>query len=73
MRRLLVNLIADKQEELVRQRRIALGIDTGHDASATLCDLTGVLASIAEERLNRIKHFCDSPRWLCGPYSNSAV
>lgn len=45
----------------MRQRRIALGINTAHDASATVCDPTGVLASIAEERLNRIKHFCGFP------------
>ena len=45
----------------MKQRRIALGINCGHDASATVCDPTGVLASIAEERLNRIKHFCGFP------------
>lgn len=45
----------------MKQRRIALGINCAHDASATLCDSTGILASIAEERLNRIKHFCGFP------------
>lgn len=45
----------------MRRPRIALGINCAHDASATLCDATGVLASIAEERLNRIKHFCGFP------------
>ncbi len=45
----------------MRQRRIALGINCAHDASATVCDPTGVLASIAEERLNRIKHYCGFP------------
>ena len=45
----------------MRQRRIALGINTAHDASATVCNSTGVLASIAEERLNRVKHFCGFP------------
>ena len=45
----------------MKQPRIALGINCGHDASATVCDPTGVLASIAEERLNRIKHFCGFP------------
>jgi carbamoyltransferase len=45
----------------MRRRRIALGINCAHDASATLCDSTGILASIAEERLNRIKHFCGFP------------
>jgi carbamoyltransferase len=45
----------------VSQRRIALGLNFGHDAAATVCDPTGVLASIAEERLNRIKHFCGFP------------
>ena len=43
------------------QSRIALGINCGHDAAATVCDPSGVLASIAEERLNRIKHFCGFP------------
>ncbi len=41
--------------------RIALGINCAHDASATLCDPSGILASIAEERLNRVKHFCGFP------------
>jgi len=45
----------------VKQPRIALGINCAHDASATVCDSTGVLASIAEERLNRIKHYCGFP------------
>ena len=45
----------------MKQRRIALGINYAHDAAATLCDETGVLASIAEERLNRIKHYCGFP------------
>jgi carbamoyltransferase len=45
----------------VRQSRIALGINCGHDAAATVCDASGVLASIAEERLNRVKHFCGFP------------
>lgn len=45
----------------MKQRRIALGVNCAHDASATLCDSSGVLASIAEERLNRIKHFCGFP------------
>jgi carbamoyltransferase len=45
----------------VKQRRIALGLNCGHDAAATLCDSCGVRASIAEERLNRIKHYCGFP------------
>ncbi|MFC7397139.1 carbamoyltransferase C-terminal domain-containing protein [Chelatococcus sp. GCM10030263] len=45
----------------MRGRRIALGINCAHDASATLCDGGGILASIAEERLNRIKHYCGFP------------
>ena len=50
----------------MRKRRIALGINCAHDASATLCDPTGVLASIAEERLNRIKHYCGFPSLAVG-------
>lgn len=45
----------------MQQRRIALGLNCGHDAAATLCDSSGVRASIAEERLNRIKHYCGFP------------
>lgn len=45
----------------MRRSLVALGVNCAHDASATLCDATGVLASIAEERLNRVKHFCGFP------------
>jgi carbamoyltransferase len=41
---------------------LALGIHFGHDASVSVCSPEGVLFSLQEERLSRIKHHCGFPR-----------
>ncbi|HET9325228.1 MAG TPA: carbamoyltransferase, partial [Candidatus Eisenbacteria bacterium] len=42
--------------------RLVLGINSDHgDASAALISEKGVLAAIAEERINRRKHCADFP------------
>jgi carbamoyltransferase len=41
---------------------LALGIHFGHDASVSVCSPDGVLFSLQEERVSRIKHHCGFPR-----------
>ena len=42
--------------------RLILGLGTGHtDSSAAIVDETGLVAAIAEERINRIKHSAGFP------------
>jgi carbamoyltransferase len=41
---------------------LALGIHFGHDASVSVCSPEGVLFSLQEERVSRIKHHCGFPR-----------
>jgi len=41
---------------------LALGIHFGHDASVSVCSPEGVLFSLQEERLSRIKHHCGFPK-----------
>jgi carbamoyltransferase len=41
---------------------LALGIHFGHDASVSICSPDGVLFSLQEERVSRIKHHCGFPR-----------
>ncbi len=44
--------------------RLILGINTDHaDSSATLVGENGIIAAIAEERINRKKHCADFLRW----------
>ena len=38
-----------------------IGIHDGHDASVALCDESGILFSLAEERVSRIKHHYGFP------------
>jgi carbamoyltransferase len=40
---------------------LALGIHFGHDASVSVCSPEGVLFSLQEERVSRIKHHCGFP------------
>lgn len=40
---------------------LALGIHFGHDASVSVCSHEGVLFSLQEERVSRIKHHCGFP------------
>ena len=40
---------------------LALGIHFGHDASVSICSPEGVLFSLQEERVSRIKHHCGFP------------
>lgn len=40
---------------------LALGIHWSHDASVALCSPDGLLFSIAEERIRRLKHYCGFP------------
>ena len=40
---------------------LALGIHFGHDASVSVCSAKGVLFSLQEERVSRIKHHCGFP------------
>jgi carbamoyltransferase len=42
-------------------RPLALGIHWAHDASAAICSPDGILSTIAEERLRRIKHYYGFP------------
>jgi carbamoyltransferase len=43
--------------------RLILGLGTGHtDSSAALIDDSGIVAAIAEERINRIKHAAGFPK-----------
>ena len=41
---------------------LSLGIHFGHDASVSVCSPDGVLFSLQEERVSRIKHHCGFPR-----------
>jgi carbamoyltransferase len=41
---------------------LALGVHFGHDASVSVCSPDGVLFSLQEERVSRIKHHCGFPR-----------
>jgi carbamoyltransferase len=42
--------------------RLALGIHLGHDASVSVCSSDGILFSLQEERVSRIKHHFGFPR-----------
>lgn len=41
---------------------LALGIHWAHDASVSICSPEGILFSVAEERITRIKHYYGFPR-----------
>jgi carbamoyltransferase len=41
---------------------LSLGIHYGHDASVSICSPDGILFSLQEERVSRIKHHCGFPR-----------
>src|SRR5688572_14358419 len=43
-------------------RPIALGIHVGHDAAVSVCSPEGILFSLQEERVSRIKHHFGFPR-----------
>ena len=40
---------------------LALGINWAHDSSAAICSPQGVLFGVAEERINRVKHYYGFP------------
>lgn len=40
---------------------LALGINWAHDSSVAICSPTGILFSVAEERVNRLKHYYGFP------------